>query len=117
MGVGAEQFKDLPAGYFQRVKGAPVGVTVCNQRWFVRWAIFSDNDGVEYNGSVMVIPPRVVESNSVENLAGAIDSVLNMDALFEASERARYNIILYYIMINYIISYYSRMEIDRRMDG
>ena len=56
----------------------------------------SDSDRVEYNGSVMVIPPTVVESNSVENLAGAIDSVLNMDALFEASERER-DILSYYI--------------------
>ena len=36
---GADQFKDLPEGYFRRVKGAPVGVTAfC----FTTKAVFND---------------------------------------------------------------------------
>lgn len=68
-----------------------MGVTVMNQRRFVRWAVEQDS-AVE-----LVLPAKVLTSNSSSALHGGVESVasaIGLRQLRELSEKARASLVL-----------------------
>ena len=81
---------DLPEAFVHEMKHNSIAVTVCNQRRFVRYRRFG-HERVESNAAPVVLPAKVVVSNSAEHLCGALDEAfpdLDVEAVRLAAERA-----------------------------